>query len=69
MFTILVLQPHTFQMQISDTYLVAPHYVPDRRILFKKSLIVLKRPFGSPEVPYAPKSHNSLIKKIPIQWV
>ena len=36
------------------------HPVPDRRILFKKSLMVLKDPYGSPEVPYTPESQNPL---------
>ena len=40
-----------------------PHYVPDRRILFKKSLMVLKHPYGPPEVPCTPESHNQLLKK------
>ena len=44
----------------------APHPVPDRRILFKKSLMVLKDPYGSPEVPYTPESQNPLLKKFQI---
>ena len=42
------------------------HPVPDRRILFKKSLMVLKDPYGSPEVPYTPESQNLLLKKFQI---
>ena len=42
------------------------HYVPDRQILFKKSLMVLKDPYGSPEVPYTPESQNPLLKKFQI---
>ena len=40
------------------------HYVPDRRILFKKSLMVLKYSCGSPEFPYTPESHNPFFKKV-----
>ena len=43
-----------------------PHTVADRRILFKKSLMVLKDPYGSPEVPYTPESQNLLLKKFQI---
>ena len=39
------------------------YYVPYRRILFKKSLMVLKHPYGSPEVPCTPEIHNPLLKK------
>ena len=39
-----------------------PHTVADRRILFKKSLMVLKDPYGSPEVPYTPESQNPMLK-------
>ena len=42
------------------------HPVPDRRILFKKSLMVLKDPYGSPEVPYTPESQNPMLKKFQI---
>ena len=37
-------QPYAFYA------LPPPHYVPDRRILFKKCLMVLKHPYESPEV-------------------
>ena len=42
---------------------VTAHYVPHQQILFKKSLMVLKHPYGSPEVPYTPESHNTWLKK------
>ena len=38
------------------------HTVADRQILFKKSLMVFKHPYGSPEVPYTLESHNPLLK-------
>ena len=41
------------------------HYVPNRRILFKKSLMVLKDPYGSSEVPLYPRNSKSIVKKIP----
>ena len=39
-----------------------PHPVPDQQILFKKSLMVIKHPYGSPEVPYTSESQNPLLK-------
>ena len=42
------------------------HTVADRRILFKKSLMVLKDPYGSPEVPYTTESQNPLLKKLQV---
>ena len=44
----------------------APHPVPDRRILFKKSLMVLKYPYGSSEAPYTPESQNPFLEKFQI---
>ena len=38
------------------------HYVPDRRILFKKSLMVLKHPYGFSEVPYTSESQDPLLE-------
>ena len=70
----------TFKFEINDYKFIVfkqcsiltpdtPHYVPDRQILFKKSLVVLKHLYGSPEVPYTPESHNPLSKKIPIHQI
>ena len=38
------------------------HNVADRQILFKKSLMVFKHPYGSPEVPYTSESQNPLLE-------
>ena len=51
---------------LAKTYAEMAHPVPDQRILFKKSLMVLKDPYGSSEVPYTPESRNSLLKNFQI---